>query len=445
LGILWALGIGHSSFTPDFSSSADGPRVDKEFKRPRRDAWPVGTEARVFGTILHRMILWELVKVFGLSLLGITGILLMAGIVAEASQQGLTPFQVLEIIPLLIPSTLPYTIPATTLFATCVVYGRLAADNEILAIKAAGINILKVVSPGVLLGTVMSCCTMAMYYRTIPYTHCLMRTMFLNDVEETLYTMLGRDHAFNQPRLNYAMWVRQVQGHKLLTALFKRRDANDANRYDIVAWAREAELRVDMRRKLIILHMRNGMAYVGDGTSAYFDDRMFEMDLPQAITAERPRRATDLSWQELRRHRQEILDTENEVIEEMSLAAARESASGAPKDLPQHIRNLKEKLKYTHQEIYAVDAEVQMRPALSFGCLCFILVGCPVGIWFSRSDYLSAFITCFMPIVFLYYPLMLCGTNMAKEGKFHPALTIWAADAFMVLIGLVLFKRLLRN
>src|ERR671936_1293661 len=103
-------------------------------------------------SILHRMILWELVKVFALSLLGITGILLMAGIVAEASQQGLSPAQVLEIIPLLIPSTLPYTIPATTLFASCVVYGRLAADNEILAIKAAGINVATVVKPGLILG-----------------------------------------------------------------------------------------------------------------------------------------------------------------------------------------------------------------------------------------------------------------------------------------------------
>ena len=81
-------------------------------------------------SILHRMILLELLKVFALALLGITGILLLAGIVAEASQQGLGPMQILTIIPLLVPSTLPYTIPATTLFATCVVYGRLSADNE---------------------------------------------------------------------------------------------------------------------------------------------------------------------------------------------------------------------------------------------------------------------------------------------------------------------------
>ena len=58
-------------------------------------------------SILHRMILMELLKVFSMSLLGITGILLMAGIVAEASQQGLGPMQLLTIIPLLIPSMVP--------------------------------------------------------------------------------------------------------------------------------------------------------------------------------------------------------------------------------------------------------------------------------------------------------------------------------------------------
>ena len=59
-----------------------------------------------------------------------------AGLIQQAAQMGLSLTQVIEAIPLFVPNTLPYTIPATTLFASCVVYGRLSHDNEVVAIKA---------------------------------------------------------------------------------------------------------------------------------------------------------------------------------------------------------------------------------------------------------------------------------------------------------------------
>src|SRR5437868_1112336 len=195
------------------------------------------------------MILWELCKVFLMALVAITGILLMAGLIAEATQQGLGPTQILAAIPLLIPSTLPYTIPATTLFATCVVYGRLSADNEILAIKGSGVNLIHVVKPGVILGLAMSAATMGLYYRTIPYTHHLLRSMVLSDAEELLYSLLRRHGMINHTSLPYAMIVRGVEGKKLLSPVFKRKTASGV--IDVVAHAREAELRVDMNKKLL--------------------------------------------------------------------------------------------------------------------------------------------------------------------------------------------------
>src|SRR5207253_6917454 len=107
---------------------------------------------------------WELTRVFILSLVGITGIIVLAAIVVEASQRGLGPGQILAAIPLIVPSMLPFIIPPTTLFASCVVFGRLSHDNEIVAIKAAGINVLHVVWPGVLLGLLMSVVTMSLFY-----------------------------------------------------------------------------------------------------------------------------------------------------------------------------------------------------------------------------------------------------------------------------------------
>src|SRR5438067_1469702 len=138
----------------------------------------------------------------------------MAAVVVEASQRGLSPRQILTAIPLLVPSMMPFIIPPTTLFTACVVYGRLAHDNEIVAIKSAGVNVLRVVWPGCLLGLFMSLVTLVLYYHLIPYTHFLMRSMVTNNLEDFLYALLRKDGEIsNRPnlKLNYEMWVQRVE------------------------------------------------------------------------------------------------------------------------------------------------------------------------------------------------------------------------------------------
>jgi lipopolysaccharide export system permease protein len=399
----------------------------------------------VFGNILQRSILWELLKAFALSLIALTGIVLLAGIVAEASQRGLTPAQILTAIPLIIPSLMPYTIPSTTLFATCLVYGRLAHDNEIVAIKSAGINILTVVWPGVLLGVLTSLGTLGLYYEIIPETQYIMRAQFLKDVEEFLYTMLKNERSINHPRLNYAIWVRQVQGRRLLEATFKRRDAR--GHYDLVARAREAEIRVDSRNKQVLVYMRHGeVLSLTNGTRGYFEDKVWPVEMPDSpLTPERQRKAREMTWRQLHERRQAILQDLDTMAAEIAMDTTWETMQGRPDDLPRHRQNLEEKRKFTARELIGIDLELYMRPVVSAGCLCFVLVGCPVGIWFSKRDYLSAFITCFLPIVVVYYPLLLCGINLTRNGQSHPILTLWTCNVVMVVIALVLLRRLIKH
>jgi lipopolysaccharide export system permease protein len=91
-----------------------------------------------------------------------------------------------------------------------------------------------------------------------------------------------------------------------------------------------------------------------------------------------------------------------------------------------------------------LDTEIQMRPALALGCLCFVLIGCPVGIWASRSDYLSVFMICFLPTVFIYYPLLLASVNLSKDMKIPPFLA-WTADVAALATSLFLIKRLMKR
>jgi lipopolysaccharide export system permease protein len=398
----------------------------------------------LFG-ILHRTIFGELAKVFFLALVGITGIIVLATIVVEASQHGLSPMQILAVIPLIVPSMLPFIIPPTTLFTACVVYGRLAHDNEILAIKAAGVNVLFAIWPGIFLGVLMSGSTVGLYYELIPRTHLMFRTLASNSVEEFLYAMLKRDHEIlRKPelRMDYEMWVGDVQGRILKNAIFKRRDKD--NGYDVIGKAREAELRVDQAKGVVIVHLRNcEIIDRSNREGGHFVDYLVEVPLP-IIDKQKPNQRA-LTWPELLQARREAAEEVERVKMEEALTISQESLVQLPVQMLQHRSDLEYRLAALNRRLYALDTELHLRPALSFGCLFFVLVGCPVGIWFSRSDYLSAFISCFLPIVFIYYPLLLCATNLAKDGKLDAALAMWTANGVVGLLSIGLFWKLLKN
>jgi lipopolysaccharide export system permease protein len=398
----------------------------------------------VFWGIIHRMILIELIKIFSMALVALTGIILVAGIISEAMKNGFGPAQILAIIPLLLPSLLPYTVPTTTLFATCIVYGRLSADNEILALKAAGTHIVHVIWPAALLGIVTAVVTMIFYIDVIPYTGYLLRNRVVSDVEELLYMMLRQNGYIKHPRLSVEIYVNNVSGRKLQEAIFKRRSM-DGPGYDVIAYAKEAELRVDAAHQQILIDMRQCNIVQRDGGVGYVESRIWSVDLPSDFIGPSTKiRAMDMTWSELSEYYEKHRGKIQEFVQQIEALRAKNNLNpGAPDE--DTMRRLQAELRHPTEQMRSIEAEWQMRPALALSCLCFALVGCPVGIWFSKSDYLSAFITCFLPIVTVYYPLMFCMYDMGRAGKIPPILGIYDADILMLAAGLILFRRLARN
>ena len=106
--------------------------------------------------ILQRYVIGEVVRSFGLALLTMTAIFVLFMVAAQARDIGLSPGDIAHLVPYVIPSTLPYTIPVSLLFAATVVYGRLAGDNEIIAVKSAGLSVWTVLWPTVFLAVALS-------------------------------------------------------------------------------------------------------------------------------------------------------------------------------------------------------------------------------------------------------------------------------------------------
>jgi lipopolysaccharide export system permease protein len=391
-------------------------------------------------TLLQRMVLGQLLRVFILSLIALTGLFVVAGLVAEASQRGLAPSQILLVVPLLIPNTLPYTLPATTLFATCVVYGRLAADNELLAIKTAGSKTCKILTPSIWLGLGAAAITLGLYWKYIPETHRILRTEVVGDVEDLLYTLLKRNGCIRHPKVPYTMWVREVQGKHLIDAVFKGRDEEGG--YNVVARAREAEIRFDKATNTIKVEMPRCLVIGEHGQGGgVIGHKTWDVPLPKdLLSSEYPNRPSDLTGSELFARRENV---EKEIVQlQEDLISPPKEENVLPDEKKEDLRKYRENsIKARHRDIRCIDAELHQRPALAVGCLCFVLIGAPVGIWFGKSDFLSAFVTCFLPTMFVYYPLMLCGTNMAKDGAVPAAVGIWAADG--ITLGIALLLRIL--
>jgi len=404
----------------------------------------------LFGSIINRLIFMELLKVFLLSLTALTGLFLLAGLIQEATQHGISPSQILSVIPLLIPNTLPYTIPSTTLFATCVVYGRMAHDNEILVLKSAGVNILHLLKPAVLLGLLTTGTTMFLYYDIIPRTQRQLRDKILSDAEEVVYSLLKREGCMRQGGMNYTMYVREVQGRRLLDVIFKRR-AGNGNGYDLIARTREAHLHVDLEStpQQIVIDMGRCVAVGQNGVQGE-DVRVFNFPLPDSLFGrDHHNRPSAMTWEENEARigvlREEVVQAKLRLAEAQKKAPGPQATAG---EIEHYTHDLKEReyhVEHWSRMLRMVFAELAMRPALAAGCFCFVLIGCPVGIWASRADYLSTFVICFLPTVFIYYPLLLCGGNLAKDGKIPIGIGFWSADIILGIAALFLIWRLMRR
>lgn len=409
----------------------------------------------MLGTTLNRTIFAELVRVFLLALGGLTGLFLLAGVVQQASQLGLGPAQIVAIIPLFVPSTLPYTIPATTLFAACVVYGRLAHDNEVVALKAAGVHLSTIIRPAVLLGVITTAVTGGLYYAVIPQTQVRLQEEALRDPEEVIYNTLRRDRCLRHPTFPYVLFVRDVQGRRLIDVVIKNRAKTTDEKgvetymgYDVVFRAREARLRVDVAAGILWIDPDQFAVYNRSTFGRTTSTNPQELRIPDFLNpADARTRPGSLTWEELGPRVDEL---GRQRAEKAAALAAAERAPPPPTEEAaklafQHRAGLQAQLDGLQRQVRNVEAEYYMRPALAVGCLVFALIGCPVGLWANRADYLSTFVICFLPTVCVYYPLLLAGSNMGKDGRLPLGLGCWLANIVIGACGAALAWRLLRK
>ncbi len=391
--------------------------------------------------ILHRYIMGEVVRAFALALLTMTIIFVLFMVMAEATRFGLSPRDIMILVPYVIPRTLPFTVPVSMLFAVTVVFGRLASDNEIIAVKTAGLSAMTVLWPAIIMGAALSVLLLIVSQDVIPHANSLAKLAIFKNFEDGFYKWLKVEREMTNPEWPFTVKVRDVdlETRMMYFATFKHRNKKDPNpnAFDMVVQADKAWIKFDTKAHKARIYLEGSETWGGKKSDDVFmiNEKEFEMEIPDKDNGKIEKSIQEWTSAEMvaeqAKYRRLILRERKR----QSVAAALWLGSGRIERIKwEEVNSAFIDYVEWNRRISAFETEKQFRIAQSFGSLMFVLLGAPVGIIFARRDFLSAFITCFLPVILLYYPLMLLGVNMGKENVLNPMYTLWGSN---VLLGVL--------
>ena len=148
---------------------------------------------------LHRYVFRELLKVFLLAAIALTLILSLGSILQPVQQQGVGPRQVLHLIVYFLPITLTFVLPMAALFASALVYGRFASDNELDACRASGVSLMTIIYPGLALAIAVAIANLLLSFHVMPYFVHLAEKSLKADAKQILFRNIERRGYYEVP------------------------------------------------------------------------------------------------------------------------------------------------------------------------------------------------------------------------------------------------------
>lgn len=388
---------------------------------------------------LTRYVVWELLKILVVWLGLFTGLLLFVFLGVEATRSGISPVVVLQLVPFLLPQTLAYAIPATTLLAVCIVYGRISAANEVVAIKSLGIKPMSLAWPAFALAFVLSLICVWLNDIAFSWGEAGMRRVVIQSVEEIVYGMLRTNRVYTSKRLS--ILVRDVDGRRLVRPVISLNGEDDSD-LSLTITADEAELQSNLQHNTLKLILINSVIDGGGSLQGDFPGRK-EWEIPLNFASSRGDLELGPTHISLRDMQDAIVEQRQKIRRQRQRLTAElgfNLISGEMLDLNEPNWNVqRQELKSFETRLHRLESELPRRTASGFMCFFFTLIGVPWAIRMKHADTSTVFMSCFVPILLCYMIWFGICLNRAKEGAFHPW-TLWSANIVCALVAQRLWK-----
>jgi len=359
--------------------------------------------------ILRTYFLKEFITPLFMALGVLTFVMILGNLIKIADlviNKGVDIFSVSKLLLYMVPFLLTYTLPISALTAVLLSLGRLSSDNEIVAIRASGINLIRLIIPLLVVGLILSLTLVFFNDRVVPYAHFATRKTLM-EVGVKNPTAALEPGVFINSFEKYILFIYRIEDNKMFNVRIYQPEEGKPTRTIV---AKRGEFIAIPEKSMVKLKLIDGTA-----------------DEPDP---ENPTNFYKLNFKT--------------YFISLSLANAgkKDNIGKKPKDMTiQELNQEADKMKRSGIDPTPLITEIHGKIAMAFSCLVFILLGSSLAIITRRREKTVNFGFVFF-IVGAFYLLFIGAETLSLQGILPPEIAMWLPNLILATIGTILTIKL---
>ncbi|MDD3694348.1 MAG: LptF/LptG family permease [Lentisphaeria bacterium] len=328
--------------------------------------------------------------------------------------RGVSPLFLGRMLLFLLPDVLRFALPLSLLVSCVLVFSRMSADNEVIALQASGVSLWQIISPCLFISVIISLACLYLSMFAAPDCRYQARQMQLE-------ALLGNPLTMLEPGMELRLTDHSVLhiGHKRANVIYDLhlfdRDPDSGRLRDISA-AKGLLMPQPKNGKLELLLQGFSFAEYELGQSQEHGD---SLPFVQADSLSLPLDFAQAQEQKPLSRRLKMMNVKMLFGDWSRSEADGESAS-------RHL------------------LEFHYRLVLSMSPFAFLILGVPFGIRNKRSEASIGLLLCVV-MALIFYAFLLLSDSLREYPRLHPELILWIPNLAYQIGGLLVIRKMGRN
>ena len=324
----------------------------------------------------------------------------------------------------ILPFSLTFTIPWAFLTAVLLVFGKMSAENELIALRSSGISIPRICAPVFVLAAAFVGICLWINLEVAPRAQVKMKNAVYNIATSNPMAMFSSDKVIDEfpGRKIYVERNNGPELHNLL--VYELGEEFDPMK---VVFARRGVLETDHAHNQILLHLLDARFEQRDD-----GEPQNLLKIKQGITAQET--TFPISLKELYERNRKRSGFSAMTVAQLQEKIQEETTRKLSSEDSKKLREQK------------LSARVEVSKRFSFAMASFAvgLIGVPLAVTAQRKETSIGFMLS-LAVALVYFLCIIFADTVRNKPHLHPEILVWSPNILFVGLGLWLFWRLSRR